>query len=112
MNTNVTVILLILCILLAISNLLILLPRRKKQPAQQRDYIRQPRMKILWNPFTEAWTWTRLDPISHHWEWRREATTAELSRYMIDSGTDSEPPNHIVFFKNDGIDPSEVEIDG
>lgn len=106
-----TTIFVVVCVLLAIYNVILLLPRKRKKQ-QRRDYIREHRIKILWNPFTQVWMWTRLNPANHHWEWQREATTAELARYMIHTNDGTEPPNNMVFFRNEGIEPSEVNTNG
>lgn len=68
-----------------LRRLLIKLLRRLLHIEAPRDYIREPRIKIDYNPFghgyracrIDRWNWVRLNPKTHMWEWKRKPTPAE-----------------------------------
>jgi len=82
--------------------------RRRPFPRPAPRPMLPPNLKIIWNPYTTAWTWAQQNPQTHFWDWRREATTEEITRWMCDTG--NEPPNHLVFFKPEGVSSKEFTL--
>lgn len=67
--------------------------------SERRDYIREPRIRIMFNPFGHGYRscqinryqWSRLNPRTHLWEWKRLPTLSELMAW------NSQPMNtHVV----------------
>jgi len=52
---------------------------RKKMP--RRKFIKEPLIKILYDPFDECWRWTKFNPKTRTWEWNRVATEDEVEKY-------------------------------
>lgn len=50
---------------------------RKHRRSTIETYITEPRMKVIYNPFTEKHTWVLLNVKTHVWEWQNEATEWE-----------------------------------
>ena len=48
--------------------------------SERRDYIRESRIKIMFNPLEGdgVYRWTRLDPKTHIWHWKRKPTLSEM----------------------------------
>jgi len=63
-----------------LKRLLIKLLRRLTR-TEQRDYIREPRIKIMYHPIEETYRWTRLDPKTHIWHWKRKPTFSEMTMW-------------------------------
>lgn len=46
------------------------------------DYIKEPRWKIMVNPFDDnKMYWTKLDPQTHIWHWQHEATERDVDEW-------------------------------
>jgi hypothetical protein len=59
-----------------------ILYRAKPKPRiPYRKLIKERQVKLIFNPFSEKWMWTQLNPKSRTWEWKREATPDEIEKY-------------------------------
>lgn len=54
---------------------------KRKQLTLEDLYFKEPRIKIMFNPFENKMQWVMLNPKNHVWEWREDATADEISRW-------------------------------
>lgn len=78
---SITEILLIISDVILVLFILDILVKRldRKQRERKSPYNANGSMKIIYNPITEKWMWTKLNLNNFHtWEWLFEATPTEV----------------------------------
>ena len=67
-------VLLVTYVVLVCVVLVMFLERIRNRRKRIEVYIKEPRVKIMFNPFTERYMWCRLNPESRVWDWKEEAS--------------------------------------
>lgn len=87
----------------------------RAKPRRRPAIMLPPNLKIIWNPYTNAWTWAQQSPVGV-WQWKREATTAEINHWMVPIenpeplNIELDPANKLKFIAAEGVAPDNVHL--